>query len=188
RGYAPMLVSRALKHKTVTYVNISPAQHTLPILEAQGYKRYCTGMFTAVPALSPVPRGIRVEPVSCAVSPGVDLPACELELLQRHARYGCISLVCSADDGRHPFVFSLRRKFGVPYGYLVYCRSVDAFVRFAGPLGRYLAGHGVYAVALDADGPVPGLNGRYTKNRPKYYKGPDQPRLGDLAYSERAML
>ena len=30
RAYAPMLVSRAMRHKDVTYVNVSPAPHTRP--------------------------------------------------------------------------------------------------------------------------------------------------------------
>src|SRR5882724_3769733 len=51
RSHAALLVSRALRHKNVTYTNITPAPHTLPILEAQGYRRYCSGRFVAVPAL-----------------------------------------------------------------------------------------------------------------------------------------
>ena len=189
RVYAPVMVTRALKHKHVTYFNISPAPHTLPILDALGFQRYCSGMFTAVPALSRRLEGVRVEAVSPTVCrPGADLPSADLELLERHARFGCASLVCRAGDGSHPFVFALRRKYGLRYAYLVYCRSQQEFVRFAGPLGRFLAGRGVALVGLDADGPIPGLVGRYTPGRPKYFLGPDQPRLGDLAYSERAML
>src|SRR5262249_49851818 len=51
RGYAPLLVSQALKLKQVTYLNISAARHTWPILEAQGYRRYSNGVFVAMPAL-----------------------------------------------------------------------------------------------------------------------------------------
>src|ERR1700760_3774650 len=51
RGYAALLVSQALKLKQVTYLNISAAPHTWPILEAQGYRRYSSGIFVAAPAL-----------------------------------------------------------------------------------------------------------------------------------------
>jgi hypothetical protein len=51
RPYAPMLVSQALRDKDVTYINISPAPHTRPIIEAQGFSRYCEGIFFAVPLL-----------------------------------------------------------------------------------------------------------------------------------------
>src|SRR5215469_2841087 len=43
RAYAPMLIAVALKHKQVTYFNITPAPHTLPILQAQGYKQSSSG-------------------------------------------------------------------------------------------------------------------------------------------------
>src|SRR5262249_18796900 len=60
RGYAPLLVSQALKLKQVTYLNISPAPHTLPILNAQGYQRYSTGVFVALPALQRSGGGARL--------------------------------------------------------------------------------------------------------------------------------
>ena len=40
RAYAPLLVSHALRHKEVTYLNVSAAPHTWPIIEAQGFSRY----------------------------------------------------------------------------------------------------------------------------------------------------
>ena len=52
RAYATLLVSHALGHKDVTYMNISPAPHTWPIIEAQGFSRYCDGVFVAVPMLN----------------------------------------------------------------------------------------------------------------------------------------
>ena len=45
------------------------------------------------------------------------------------------------------------------------------------------------AVLIDANGPIPGLIGWFSRGRmPKYFKGPQRPRLGDLAYSEYAVL
>ena len=45
RTYAPLLVSHALRHKDVTYLNVSAAPHTWPIIEAQGFSRYSEGLF-----------------------------------------------------------------------------------------------------------------------------------------------
>src|SRR5262249_59202374 len=45
RGYAPLLLSRLLKNPDVTYVNVSPAPHTLPILAAQGFVPLFSGKF-----------------------------------------------------------------------------------------------------------------------------------------------
>jgi hypothetical protein len=189
RGYAAMLISRALKHKHVTYFNITPAPHTLPMVEAQGYVRYCAGRFVSVPALSAWSYGSCVRAVAPEIRPDEDLPSSEIELLLTHASYGCMSLICSSANRRHPFVFVLGRKFGlVPYAYLAYCRDLEDFVRFAGPLGRFLTRRGFPLVVLDSNGPVRGLIGAYSAAFPKYFKGPDQPRLGDLAYSERVMF
>jgi hypothetical protein len=184
-----MLVSRALRHKHVTYFNITPAPHTLPMLEVQGYVRYCAGRFVSVPALCSWSYGSRVKAVTPEISPDEDLPSYEIELLLAHANYGGLSLICSSANRRHPFVFMPRRKFGlVPYAYLAYCRDLDDFVRFAGPLGRFLAWRGFPLIGFDSNGPVRGLIGRYSGAYPKYFKGPDQPRLGDLAYSELVMF
>src|SRR5450631_314459 len=43
RPYASLLTLRALRRAEVTYLNISPRPATLPLLQAQGYQRYCEG-------------------------------------------------------------------------------------------------------------------------------------------------
>lgn len=188
RGYAGILASHALRRKDVTYINVSPALHTLPILEAQGYVKYSKGWFAAVPALCPSLSGSRVKVVAYENRGNEELHPLESELLSDHAGYGCLSLVCRTTNGSLPFIF-MRRKFGaVPFAYLVYCRTIAEFVRFAGPLGRFLARRGIPFVFLDANGPIPGLIGRYLDNYPKYFRGPDQPHLGDLTYSELVMF
>ena len=47
---------------------------------------------------------------------------------------------------------------------------------------------GANFVVIDAVGPMPGLPGFYLPGRPKYFKGPERPRLGDLAYTEAALF
>ncbi|GEM_PF-316801 len=185
RSYAAMLAACSLRRRDVTYINVAPAPHTLPILESQGYVRYSSGWFAALPALCAKPGRVsvsRIEPDNC---PGDDF---ESRILRDHTAYGCIGLLCRTPAGSSPFIF-MRRSFGkIPFAYLVYCRSIVDFVRFAGPLGRYLAWRGIPLVCLDSNGPIRGLIGKYIANHPKYYKGPDQPRLGDLAYSELVMF
>jgi hypothetical protein len=90
----------------------------------------------------------------------------------------------------HPFVFMPRRiKRVAPCTQLIYCRDIRDFVRFARPLGRYLTARGRPFVIVDANGPIPGLVGKYFRHdEPKYFKGPDQPQSGDLAYTEAVMF
>jgi hypothetical protein len=53
----------------------------------------------------------------------------------------------------------------------------------------FLLRRGLPLVILDANGPVRGLVGKYfDQTMPKYFKGPEPPRLGDLAYTETALF
>ena len=188
RCYAAMLAWENRKRPEVTYYNVTPAPHTLSMLEAQGYVRYCRGWFAAVPALSGSPVDAEVKVVAADLR-DQDLQPFEKELLLRHVNYGCISVICNAGNRTYPFVFMPRRKFGLlPFVYLVYCHDLKDFVRFARPLGRFLAKAGFPVVVLEADGPIRELVGKYLGGWPKYFKGPHQPRLGSLAYSELAMF
>jgi hypothetical protein len=190
RAYAPMLVSQALRHKNVTYMNVSSAPHTRPIIEAQGFARYCDGIFIALPALNGLLGGPAVRVFDALQQPDVEFDTFDQEVLLQHVAHGCISLWCATSERAYPFVFRPRLvKGGIPCAQLIYCRDVGDFVRFAGPIGRALARHGRPFVVIDANGPIAGLLGWFSHgNMPKYFKGPQRPRLGDLAYTEHAVL
>jgi hypothetical protein len=158
RNYAPLLTKIAQRHKEVTYLNISPATWTWPIIEAQGFVSYCSGLFFSIPALSGVTNGMTVETVAPEAQAIDGLPDAEVELLTRHARYGCLSLVC---------------------------RDITEYVACAGTIGRMLIRYGKLSVILDSNGSVPGVAGIYSSARGrKYFKGPHSPRLADLTDTE----
>ncbi len=189
RAFASLLVSRALCDKTMTYMNVSPAPHTWPILEIQGFRRYVDGLFVSVPSLSASPN----EDVTVVEATGFEdftQSSFERELLITHARLGCVSVWCKSSKGAYPFVFRARMlRHVVPCFQLVYCREIAEFVRLARPLGWYLLRRGRPFVLVDANGPVPGLAGSYCSGLGvKYYKGPHAPRLGDLSYTETSLF
>jgi hypothetical protein len=189
RAYAPFLVSRALAQKDVTYLNVSAAPHTWPIIEAQGFARYSEGLFVCVPALTHGPS----QPVTvfdASRNPTVVFDPYDQDVLAQHAAHGCLSLWCADAERAYPFVFRPRLVKGfIPCAQLIYCPDLADFVRFAGPIGRYLAWHGRPIAILDANGVIPGLVGIFRRgSRPKYFRGPQRPRLGDLAYTEYAIL
>lgn len=188
--YAALLVSQALRRKNVTYSNISAAPHTWNTVEAQGFSRFSRGIFITAPALSFRSPGGDFRLVPGAACPDAKSNPHERELLLEHAQSGCITFWCITRDGAHPFVFLPRTVKGLlPCAQLIYCRDVEDFIRFAGAIGRYLAARGRFVVLVDANGPLPGLVGKYFEGKmPKYFKGPDQPRLGDLAYTEAALF
>jgi hypothetical protein len=187
RIYAAMLAAIALRHDGATHLNISPAASTLPTLAVQGYARYCDGAFVACPLL------VRGDPHATVLAansePAVPFEAFEWNLLRDHAAFGCIAFWCATAERAYPFVFRRRlAKFVLPCAQLIYCRDTADVVRFSGLIGRYLAIRGCPFVIIDAGGPIPGLPGFYLDGRPKYFKGPDRPRLGDLAYTEAALF
>jgi hypothetical protein len=190
RSQAPLLVTYALRSKEVTYLNISPALHTLPILEAQGFSRYCDGQFATVPGLGRAPTGPRARLLGAHAEPDVHFDPFERQLLLAHAEYGCLSFWCVTAERAYPFIFRPRVVKGVvPCVQLIYSRNIEDFVRFAGQIGRFLALRGRPLVLIDANGPIRGLAGKYFDGiSPKFFKGPERPRLGDLAYTEAAMF
>lgn len=191
---AAMLDASAQRRRDATYLNVSPAPHTVALQEARGFTRYCRGQMFIVPALSPGRRGLRARVVS-SEDPLDDLPPAERRLVRDHLSYGCIGVVATEAGLSQPLVF-LKRRIGwsrrdigsgpVPCLQLVFCRDVAALPRLAGPVGRRLLVHcGIPWMVVDAAGPMPGLVGRYFEGRaPKYCRGPAPARLGDLAYTE----
>jgi hypothetical protein len=190
RSYATLLAAQAMRHKAATYLNISPATNTMAIIRAQKYVRYSSGLFIATPALQ---RRSTSEDAAIAEAdgdPGPPFRPCERDLLVRHGEYGCLSFWCVTGSRAYPFVFRRRLAKGVlPCAQLIYCRDIADVARFAGLIGCYLLRHGCPLVLIDANGAVPGLLGRYFDGlMPKYYRGPDPVRLGDLAYTEAALF
>ena len=189
RVHATLLTSMAQKNKHVTYTNISPAVPTWPIIEAQGFKVYCSGLFFSVPILSRTEPGVTVETVTPEARSIKDLPQADLELLTSHAQHGCLSFVCHTIYGPLPFVMAPKRiragRIPLPAMQLVYCRETTDYIRCAAAIGRFLIRRGKPFVILDANGPVPGLTGIFTEARGrKYFKGPNPPRLTDLTETE----
>jgi hypothetical protein len=193
RNYAALFASMTQKRKDVTYFNVTPAPPTWPILEAQGFKAYCRGLFFSLPILSRKPRDMHLEAVTPATAAVAGLSDDELAMLKRHADYGCLSVVCRTADETIPFIFfPLRKRGGIiplPILQLGYCRSLDDYVRCAGALGRHLLLRGTPIVISDANGAMTGITGIYNEARGrKYFKGPHRPRLGDLTDTELALF
>lgn len=186
RGHAALLVSAAAKLKHVTYVNISPAAHTRPILEAQGYRQYSQGQFAAFPALSGG-RGVKASKFDA----DRDRDLAEYDLIAAHVAAGCLAVVCETGAGRAPFLFTPRKLAYAPVGVLqlVYCRDTEGFAACAGAIGRLLMGHGGLCVLCDAAAPIAGLAGVYFRDKAaRYFKGPDRPRVNDLAFTELVLF
>ncbi len=192
RSYASLLVTAAIRTRGVTYLNISPAAHTWPILEAQGYRRYGRGQLFAIPALSRPRRDVVVRVISPVdPAPVVGLDPSIAELLRRHAGYGCISLVCSGPEGVVPFMF-VRRPTArnlLSAAQLTYCRDLQDFAGYAGNLGRFLLARGIAIAVVDTNAPLPGVVGKFAADKAtKYARGAQLPVLGDFSDTELTLF
>jgi hypothetical protein len=108
RALGPLLVHKALRHKQVTFVNTSPAANTLPTIKAQGFERFCAGVYAAIPALTMrawTGRAIRLVDSVRAQDYLVDH---EVTLLREHAARGCLSLILQQNGNSYPVI--LRRR------------------------------------------------------------------------------
>jgi GNAT superfamily N-acetyltransferase len=188
RGLGAFLMMKAKSKPGVTYVNLSALPASRAIIEAQGFEKYSSGQFIAVPLMTALrpPSTLRVlgagAPLRSASEPF------ERKIMADHARYGCICVWCETGERAHPFVFQPKMvKRAIPAAQLVYCRDVADAARFAKPIGAALAKAGRFLMVIDSNGPIKGLPGYYFEGvYPRWYKG-IKPRLGDLAYTLPAM-
>ena len=135
---------------------------------------------------------MRIEQRSgCSLTEGpiAGLPPSQVELLARHAAFGCLSLVCRTARSVRPFILQpmrIRRGWIAPPAMqLIYSRNIADFAACAGAIGRALIAKTKFSVVLNANGPVEGLTGFYTERRGrKYFKGPHRPDLEDMSDTE----
>jgi len=186
RGSAILLHLAAVKHKQATFVNISPAPHTFATIEALGFRRISNGQILFAPAVWASRPGLRIGRYGAEGDDASLLPQAERKILADHAALGCEALIGVQGDKAFPFVLQRRAvRRVIPCGQLIYCRAMDEFFQFSALIGRLLVPRCGPLLLIDAAAPAPALFGRYFAERnPKYFKGANPPRLGDLAYTE----
>lgn len=189
RSFGTILVSAAMRDRTLTYLNISSERATRPIIEAQGFRRYTGGIVLAWPLLA-LSRLCRGEILSEEAAEQAGAEPHELALMRHHRGFGCIVFWCRAAGRAYPFVAVRKRiKSALPVAQIIYCAADTPWPQLAGAIGRALARHGLFLLLIDASDALPGLPGRFLPGRmPKYARGPATPRPGDLTYTEAAMI
>jgi hypothetical protein len=186
RSFAILLHKRAVAGQHVTYLNVSPTPHTHATLELLGFRRYSQGQVAAFLTLARNQEAKRVRIIGAHELVNCGLEENERALLAAQADHGCIVFCCALGSKVWPFVFVPRLVRGsIPCAQLAYCRDISDLVDVAGSVGRHLFSLGRPVVLIDANGPIPGIPGKYFADvMPKYYKGDEQPVLGDVAETE----
>jgi hypothetical protein len=178
RTHSTLLIGMATKLKHVIYLNASPAPHTWPTLQAQGFSPYNFGR-SAVLAL----------PGRGHVSEEIPADLAEAQLLLDHRKLGVVALVVEKDGIVSPFVFKPRvlDKPPIPVMDVIFSRSSEEFRRCAPALAKYFILRGSFGFLIDGD--INGLLSHYVEGKePRYFKGPYRPILGDLAYTEKVIF
>ncbi|HJT43824.1 MAG TPA: hypothetical protein VJ750_10025 [Rhizomicrobium sp.] len=178
QSHVNLLFSTATKHKHVTYLNTSPPPHSWRTLQAQGFMPYNFGrsILFALPG-----RG--------TVSDAIPGDLAEAALLRDHRAMGWITLTVEKDGLVSPFVFrpACLDKPHIPVLDVMFCRGAEDLTRCAPALARHFLPRGRLGFVIDGD--TQALLSHYAEGRePRYFKGPHRPRLGDLAYTEKALF
>lgn len=193
RALGTLLDGQAMRDRSVTYLNVSPAPHTIGMHEARGFRRFCRGQMLAVPALGRPRRGASVR--ALGPTEDVDLPEPPRALVRDHAGYGCLCLLCRDGAGSHVVILQrlslkLSRRHTwlprLPALQMVYGPAASELPRWLGAIGRHLLLRGEPPfLLLDVDARPPGIVGRHLDGwRPRYARGPHPVPVGDLSYTE----
>lgn len=191
RIYAPVLIDHGVRRSAATDVNISPATHTWPILEAQGFRQFSHGLFIGLPLLHARRADCIALSWRAAKAAGWPISAAQAAFIEAHEAFGCFSLVCRDARGLAVCVFRKRRFRGVPLpgAQIIFCEAPDDVARFAAVIGFALLRRGCAWLALTVNAPVAGLRGLWFPGRaPMYFRGADEPAPSDLLYTEAALF
>jgi len=187
RQYAMQVDRAATRGKDVTYLNISPAEHTRRLISALGYVSLNEDTVLCAPWLSPPRPGVRVTPWT----PDAPLDGHEAQLARDHAQWGWTVLVVTENGRSRPFVFQPKPLPGISRGtaQVLYAPSTDDLARLSGPIGRALLKRGVWLLKFDGAAVPKGVAGHVFRGRSaRWAKGPNPPHLNDLSYTELAIF
>ena len=189
RPYATLLAFKATNRRDVSYINISARPTTRPIIEAQGFTRYSNGIFLSFPLFHVFDKRDAITITPFGLNPPGQFSPEDFSLISAHNDYGCICFWCSVDGRSFPFVFRSKKFKGIfPGLQLIYCSDVDNISLFARNFGLYFLRMGKLALAIDSNGSISGLAGKYFDGvEPRYFKGP-KPAIGDLSFTQKALL
>ena len=193
RAYAHLLAAMALKSRDTTYTNVTAAPNTWPVVEQQGYEKYCNGLFFAFAALKRAERHVKILEFSEAIEQ-IEVKALpNFKMMKRHLDWGCRVLLAEENGSLTGFVF---RRFAMrggalklPAMFVIHGPDRSRLIRLSGNFARHFLAEAAPILVMDANGPVSGLRGLYTEKRGrKYVKGPMRPALCDLTDTEFAVF
>jgi hypothetical protein len=188
RHFALLLLRHTLELQNTTFVNPSPADHVVRVLEVFGFEPYTAGM-----AVLDLRNTMRRRPSRGVVqrvraSDLADLSESERRIAEDHLRMGCGVLRLETDERTGLLIH--RRKWikrSLPCSQVIH---TDPFLllQLAGPVMRALASYGSLLALFDVGADDEPAIERVFRRGVRYFKGAKAPAVGDLTYSELAVF
>lgn len=112
----------------------------------------------------------------------------ERDLLEAHARMGCVSRVLVADGGWHPLIFMRSRRWGVPVARLIFAKDRRTVADNLPAIARSLMRDGLMLLLIDGRADLRLRGTLFHRRRVTQFKGQMDPASIDGAYSELVHL
>lgn len=188
RWFAPRMLQMASSSEEETFTDVTPSPEACKLNERLGFHTVtdCT-LFYPLPLKALGPASARLSPL--AAMPPDALPGTIREMLEDHARLGCIVAVMQANGQHHPLVFLKTTTKRLPSARLIYCEDRQLAQRHIAAISRYLLGQGRLAMTMAAlEGERKAGGFARHKSAPIQVKGAWNPRFINETYSELVLL
>lgn len=188
RWFAPRMLQMASSSQEETFTDLTPSPEACKLNERLGFSTVTdyTLFYPLLPkALGPA--RARLRPLA-DVPPGA-LPAAMRDMLEDHARFGCMVAVMEADGRHHPLVFLKTMTKRLPTARLIYCEDRQLAQRHISAIARHLLRKGRLAMTMSASDEERDAGGfAVLKSAPMQVKGVWNPRFINETYSELVLL
>jgi hypothetical protein len=184
RHFALLLLKHVLELQNTTFINPSPADHVVRIINTFGFEPYTAGMVMVDLRMAMRRRSSRGSAQRLGLDDLADLSAPEAQIAEDHLRMGCEVLRLKTDVRTGLLIH--RRKWikrSLPCSQVILA-DPDLMLELAGPVMRALASRGSLLALCDVDQTREPAIGRVYRRGVRYFKGAEAPPVGDLSYSE----
>ena len=188
RQFALLLIRHVLDLQNTTFINPSPADHVVRLINAFGFEPYTAGMVVLDLRMAMRLRSSRGSVQRLGIGDLADLSESEGQIAEDHLRMGCDVFRLETDVRAGLLIH--RRKWirrSLPCSQVILA-DPDLMLELAGPLMRALASRGSVLALCDVGETRDPVIGRVFQRGIRYFKGAEAPPVGDLSYSELALF
>lgn len=188
RWFAPRMLQMASSDENELFTDLTASPEASKLNERLGFHTVtdCT-LFYPLPLSAFRPAGARLHPLTRTTAETLSSEICEM--LEDHARLGCIVAVLEAEGRAYPLVFLKTTTRKLPSARLIYCEDRQIAQRHLPAIARHLLGKGRLALtmaAVEKDRRAGGFAAH--KFAPIQVKGAWNPQFINETYSELVLL